>query len=382
MDRTYLQRFNRRENKQGTGYTGISSANVGNTDHKDNAIADYQDFQASTGIYIVWTKKYNFMMDGAGNVLDPISKAPMANVSEEDIFNIFYKQNIEFMPFFDFCLSEKDYEYWVRDGSSLTNFTIQFNSSFTDVANIVRMQGWSQAYLIADQENMPESVQVGPTKLLKLKQSFGGTRPEFGYASPNSDIPGSMQFLETFLYLFLSCEDIDPKTISTKGDSTVYNSALERYIAMIDKLEANEDHYDIFRGVENKIATIIKNYQAVLDSEQLEDKYITGNIDKSVFAVKYHSPGQPKSEKEALEVEQLKKEMRLTTRKKILMKIDNISSEQADALIDEIDQDLIAVNSDVQVGMRPDNSGKINQKENLEDKDDDGDNSEDSTKKE
>jgi hypothetical protein len=64
------------------------------------------------------------------------------------------------------------------------------------------------------------------------------------------------------------------------------------------------------------------------------------------------------------------------------MKIDNISSEQADALIDEIDQDLIAVNSDVQVGMRPDNSGKINQKENLEDKDDDGDNSEDSTKKE
>jgi hypothetical protein len=151
---------------------------------------------------------------------------------------------------------------------------------------------------------------------------------------------------------------------------------------MIDKLEANEDHYDIFRGVENKIATIIKNYQAVLDSEQLEDKYITGNIDKSVFAVKYHSPGQPKSEKEALEVEQLKKEMRLTTRKKILMKIDNISSEQADALIDEIDQDLIAVNSDVQVGMRPDNSGKINQKENLEDKEDDGDNSEDSTKKE
>lgn len=353
-DRTYEMRFGKREFGTATNYQSQSSNNAGQTDQVNNPIADYQDYQSGANKYVVWSKKYNFLMDQNGNVLNAATGEIMRNFSEDEILNVFYKNGVEFMPFFDFSLSEKDYEYWVRDGSALANFAIQFNASFTDVANIVRMQGWSQAYLIAGAEEMPTSVQIGPTKLLKLKASLEGVRPEFGYATPNSDIAGSLQFLESFLYLFLSCEEIDPKSVSTKGDSTQYNSALERYVAMIDKLEATEDHYEIFKCVEGDIFEIIKNYQKILSGdESLDQKYRTGDITSATMKVNFFKPDQPKTEKEILEIEGLKKEMRLTTRKRILMKMEHIDDAEAQKLLDEIDSEMPLSNISE---MKPDKS--------------------------
>ena len=331
-----------------TGSYGASQTYKNANDYVDNAIADEDDWKAGLNKYIFWTPKYNFTTDNNGNILS--TNGMPENPTEEDLYNLFYKSGIEYMPFYDFNTGEKDFEYWVRDGSNLANFTIQFNGSLSDVSQIVRMQGWSQAYLKASAETMPENVQVGPTKILKLKiNPEDNIVPEFGFASPASDINGSISFLEMLLSLFLSSEGIDPKEMSTKGETTTYSSALERFLAALEKLEATKDHYEIFKCLEDEIYQGIVNYQSVLlDTELLSDKYKTANIDASYLVLKYKKPNTNKTDDEKLQSAEKKKDLGITTRKRILMEVDGLTSEEAQAILDEVDAEN---NIDVNLGV-------------------------------
>jgi len=328
--------------KSATGFTGASKT-YDSTDNIDNSIADQDDYKNSVGKYLIWTDKYNFMMNAKGQVV--IDGVPRESFEEEEIMSPFFLAGLETMPFFELHLGEKDFEYWVRDGSALANFVVQFNGAFSDVGQIVRMQGWSQAVLTAEKDMMPESITVGPSKVLKLPVTPGtGFEPKFSFATPNSDIEGSLKYLETFLYLFLSTEEVDPKVVSTKGDSTTYSSGFERLLAMVEKMEATDDHYSLFKKVEGKIFEIVSNWQLVLeDDPTFDEKYKTGSLENVSFTVKFKKPESARTTKDKLEELSLKKELGLASRLDMLMEIDGLSLEAAQKKLLEIDQEEMFV---------------------------------------
>jgi hypothetical protein len=189
-------------------------------DGVNQKIADADDYRAELERYEVWTSELNFLMDGKGNV-----------ISEDDV------NPINALPFVDIA-TEKDFEFWVRSGNGVVDFAIDFGAQLSDVANIIKLQGYAQAVISA--EKQPDSMTVGPNHILfmQLDANRPELKPTFEFVNPGSDLAGSLEFLEMSLRLFLTSNGIDPKTVSGKGEGQSYSSGIERLLALVDRFQA------------------------------------------------------------------------------------------------------------------------------------------------
>lgn len=260
------------------------------SDNLNQIVGDRDDYKATLERYVVWTKEHNFLMDGKGKILSEDTASPIPGI----------------LPFVDVC-SDKDYEFYNRQGQTSTDFSVQFNAAMSDLWNVVRMQGWAQAYLIAHDDVIPQNLQIGPNFILKLpvnKATEGAQRPEFGFANTNADIEGSMSFVEALLSTYLSSRGIDPKVISGSGDSVKYNSGIERFLAMFDKFEASQSDISMYTWVEKQIFEIVKSWHnALKGTEVLLPEYQTDTIsDKAYLSVQFFKPELVKTEAEKLDV--------------------------------------------------------------------------------
>ena len=176
IDKNTYRRNQRRE-VGGTNYRGRTDSYTDmDSNFMNDSIGDADDFQANSEMYVVWTKDFHFKMNGKGEFV-------FDDENDQDISN-----PIGIVPIVDISI-EKDFEYWVRQGDSLTEFTIEHNELMSFISHVVLMEGFSQAYLIAKEDTVPNNLKIGPNFLLKLDvESADDVRPEFGYASPNADI--------------------------------------------------------------------------------------------------------------------------------------------------------------------------------------------------
>lgn len=307
-----------------TGQRTISSQS---TENYKQDLAFKQQSNQKNKKYLVWTKQANYFVNADGERIGEVMPNPLEDT----------------LPFIEVS-DEKEFEYWVRQASLETDFTVDFNTRMSEVAQVVKMQGFAQAYMKGPKDVLIESQRVGPNYILKLPNDpQAGIETEFGFAQPGSDIQGSISYLETHLSSFLSCFGLDPSTVSLKGDSSKFNSGLERLLAMIETMSASRSDYDLFQRAETMIWELVVKWQnALSNTSTLDDKYKIGAIsDDAQVVVKFSMPEMIKTDSDQLDIYQREMDMGITSPIKVIMEREDVSREEAEKLYAQYQKDMM-----------------------------------------
>jgi|LakMenEpi03Aug12_release.lakeMendotaPanAssembly.Ray.scaffolds.fasta_scaffold33913_9 hypothetical protein len=291
-------------------------------DSMDEMIADEDDYQAGLKASAVWSPLFNFVMDSNGNIMPAESyENPIGGV----------------VPFVDIN-GGKDGEYWVRSGAALTDFTIQFNAGLTDLGNVVRMQGFGQAWLKAPSNLIPNNIQIGTNFVLRLPiDPNNPVETDFGYANANPDLQGSLSYLEGLLSSFLTSRGVDPKVVNAKMDSVKYSSGFERLLAMVEQFEASEADISAFQDAEQKLFKIIVAYVNTYGGTSVLPGYRVAPIGEDAFVeVSYKKPQSVMTEAEKLATIQQRKEMGLITQVEAIALDREIDADEAQEVYNRI----------------------------------------------
>ncbi|MEM4359719.1 MAG: hypothetical protein QXT45_04265, partial [Candidatus Bilamarchaeaceae archaeon] len=224
------------------------------------------------------------------------------------------------------------HSYWPETGTTLTDFTIQFNAILSDIANIVRMQGFAQAYLKGDVSNLPQNIKIGPNSILMLPVNPNNpVDTEFGFASPSPDLSGSLEFLRSLLSSFLSSRGLSPRAISTQGSMEEFSSGLDRMLAAMERFEASEQDQSIFYDCERQLLRL-------LVSHLNETNPTFGFVDEETVTldVRYEKPSAIMSDKDRLDAIERQKEIGLISDIDALMQWHGISRAEAEQKAREI----------------------------------------------
>jgi hypothetical protein len=306
---------------------------TGNTrDNQNQTQADQDDYKRSLEKYVVWSKEFNFIMDGNGAI-----------TSGPDV-----KNPIGVLPFVDVA-SDKDFTFFVDRGSQLANFAVQYNAALSDLANIVRLQGYSQAVFIAPKETMPDSIEVGPTTIIKIASDpNSATQPDFRFVTPSPDLAGSIQFIETLISNFLSSRGLSPATVSGKSEGDKFTSGIDRFLALIDRFEATKQDFALYNQVELKLFEIFKAYLVTYSgNELLNRKYWSSDAVKNAeLKVHFAKPEQTQSEIEKLTNIEKRMALGLMDRTTALMSLDGLDKSEAEQRLKEIEASKVVNDED------------------------------------
>jgi hypothetical protein len=310
--------------------TGISTISDQNARNYDQKLAS--DKAQDNKRYLFWTETENYMTDSGGNILGDVLPNPIAPA----------------MPFIEVC-DEKEFEYWVRTQSPYTNFTIQFNARKSEVAQIVKMQGFAQAILKGPKEMLMNSIQLGPQYVLQLvSDPTLGIDTTFEYAQPGSDINGALRFLEAEISLFLTSEGVDPKSVTMSGEGQNYTSGLERLLSLIEKMSASRSDYDLFQYIETKLWDMIKLWSAALsNSDNLREDLRLGVVNQnSEVNVTYKKPEMVLSDADKLDIAERRINLGISSAIEEIMRERDIERDEAEEVYQQLrrDEGLIEAN--------------------------------------
>lgn len=294
-------------------------------DKSNQVIADDSD-RLDSAKYIIWTKDYQVTCDEHGALLSDVIENPIGE-----------------LPFVDVAI-EKDFQFFVRRGAGVVDFTIELLADLSDLATISKLQGYSQAVVYSTEE--PKDLIIGSQKVLWFKQDATGNAkdPKFEFASPSPDLGGSLEIINTRLKMFLSSEGLDPSTVSGKDSARQFNSGIDHLLANLDKFEASQQTMDLYRTVEDEVFKLMVKWsnfmQPFNDEKQLDPRLRISQISDAVYLdIKYHTPMSVQTKQEIVD-EQIKLlEMGLTTKVKALAKIYGVSDEEAENILGEINEE-------------------------------------------
>lgn len=294
-------------------------------DHLNQEIADDNDRDAIAAMrFIVWTKDIHFTMDGNGDILGEAIKNPIGR-----------------LPFIDVAV-EKDFQFFVRRGQNVTEFAIDFGLILSDLQNISRLQGYSQAVIASEKQPQNTVVGVNHVLWLPLDKNKPELTPSFSFVSPSPDMAGSLALLEAQVKFFLSAEGIDTSLITGSGDSRTFASGMDRLLAMLDKFEASKSDIDLFRCIEFELFDLIRAWSNVMqdvnDETKLDDDFLGGKLGDSIeLDVKFSPPSSVRTEKDIEDSVMIQTERGYMSRIEAIMKLRDVSKEKAIEIIKEID---------------------------------------------
>jgi len=293
------------------------------------AIADDSDYKALMERYIVWTKDYYFIMDGKGN----FKTEPLTNP-------------IGILPFIDVAPPDKDFQFFIRRGSSTIDFSIDYGMMLSDNANVIRLQSYSQA--VISSEKPPTNMTVGPNHILHLKldPKKPELSPKFEFVTPSPDLSGTQAFLESLLNLHLTSEGQDPSILSSKeGSGQRFQSGLDRLLAMISKFEATKDDFEMYRDVEKQLLTIMSRwsnqFQDVIEpGQKWVDALTLSTLPEDITVdLKFNEPEAIQTKKD-LEDSVIKLVQEgLMSRVEAIMDLRQVNRESAIEILRDIDED-------------------------------------------
>lgn len=295
------------------------------SDTTDQKIADADDFKARLKRYIFWTPELNFICNHEG----AFTEEPTQNA-------------IGRLPFVDVAPDDKDFEYWIRYGTTIVDFAIDYAVLLSDTANINRLQGYSQAVLYA--KEVPKNFIVGPHNVLHIPLNDESQKdPKFEFTTPQPDMQASLDLLEMYMRLFLTTRGMDPKTMSGKGDGKNFTSAIERLLSMIEKFEASKNDFDVFRRVESEVFELLKlwiNINFGTSNSPLKDNLKLSKIrEDATVSVKFSEPNfiQTQVEVEDSVIKQLDK--KLMSKIEAIMKLRGVDEDTARDILEKIDEE-------------------------------------------
>jgi hypothetical protein len=307
---------------------GLGQNKAGYSDLNNQAIGDKNDFYSLFERYVIWTAEQNFIADKKMNPLQSPEEAE-SPIAEFDV-----------MPFIDIADPlEKDHQYFVRNGSSACDATIQYNSHWSSLWQTVDLQSFAVAWAKGPAEALPEKLTVGPNRYLRLiTDQNTGTAVEFGFESPNADIGGSKEVLEMFLKDFLISKGLDPKSLA--GEAQRATSGFDRMLMMIDEFKPSQEDFDLYQDVEAQLYNLIKVWHNSLrDDDMLGDEYKTTELpEDSELIVEFSLPDAIESKQEKLDNFERERDLGLASRLDQLMSYHGLSEEEAEKLMEVIDE--------------------------------------------
>lgn len=254
-------------------------------DQRNQKIADDNDRMGKFNRYVFWTEEMHFTTDGLGDIVGEVEENP-----------------IQRLPFVDIAL-EKDFQFFVRRGNDVPEFTIDLLAQLSDLTEISRLQGHSQAIIYSVDE--PKDVVVGPNKVMYLRQdpNPSAPQPKFEFASPSPDLASSLEILNSEIKMFLSSKGLDPAVVSGKGEVRSYASGVDHLLANMDKFQASKEDMDLFRWVEGEAFDLMRAWsnvmQPVTDENQLIPELQGGLISDSVtMEIKFSEPHSVRTQTE------------------------------------------------------------------------------------
>lgn len=358
FDRTdYIQKYqDMNEIDTATGVRPRSVRSSANEVSSDaSKLADDYQYRKYVMKYIVWTKQYNFMMNGLGEILDSESGEV---ATEIDIASPLASENI--LPFFEVS-KDKDFEYFVRPSNTLTDFTVQFNVALSDLQNNCKLNGYSVGVLKAPSSMQPQNLVIGAAMLIKLSTDEPDKEVDFSFANPSSSIGEISDAVDRLLNYFTTSAGLGGEVINSQGNSEKYTSGLDRFIASLSRVEAHIDDYEKFSCMEKDIYKIILAWNRVLSvSDLLDSKYKLGKVStESDIEVNHHKPQMIESEAEKLSTMEKKIDLGLLSKAEALMDLRGLKDkEQAKKLIKEI-QDEKAIDIPINF-FEEENNGRDN----------------------
>lgn len=302
------------------------SSNRGKVDNFDQTIGDADDYMKKRQRFVWWTDQFNFVTDGEAKIIgdetqivNPLGKLPFIDVASE---------------------MEKDFEFWIRSGSSECEFSLEMSVMLSDLSNIIKLQGYAQA--IVTGEELPENIVVGPNHILRLPiSSTTQIAPSFEFASPNADINGSIDAIEMYVRFFLTSRGLDPKTVSGKAEDSRFSSGIERLLSMIDRFEASRQDFDIFSQVEQKIFNLMRGWSNLMQNtdalnEDLKGGQISDNVELEVM---FSSPEVIKTQSESEESVIRRMREGLMTKVEAIAELRNMDEDNAREVLEKINEE-------------------------------------------
>lgn len=293
------------------------------SDNQNQSIADRDDYKSSLEKYLVWTKDANFIFNAKGETVGEVLPNP-----------------IEQLPFIDVC-GGKDFEFFVRCGQPLVDFTIQYNGALSDLQQLVKMQSFGIAVLKTSKELMPSSLTVGLNKVIHLPiDPNQPVNPEFSFQSANADISGALSCVENLLSNFLSSRGLDPKIVNGKSEASKFSSGIDRLLSMISDIEASKQDQEVFQDVERKLFELIKAWSnATIGTD---GQFLSFRIpEDATVNVKYNEPTMIQSDAEKIAALRDKKELGLINQQMMISEYYGISEQEAAEKMDEINQEMM-----------------------------------------
>lgn len=325
----------------------------GETDKRNQQIADINDRKAALERYVWWTEEFHFTTNGKGEI---VSEAHVDEASGES--SPLGPNPIGKLPFVDIA-NEKDFSFFVQIGSDVTDFVIDFLVQLSDLANTVRFQNYSQAIFAS--VTQPKGITVGPNKVLWLQidpNADAGTRPEFSFVSPTPDIMGTLEMLNVQLKMFLSSVGLNPGTVSGKNEMEKFTSGIDHLLSNLDKFKASKEDIDIFYKAEQSVFELFVAWHDVMFDVSEEGKSLDEDlrttriaIDKVKVDISYQEPQSVMTQSEIETSCITKLEKKLMTRKEAIKRIYNVDDSRAEEIMAEIDEEQLALKAK---GLGPD----------------------------
>lgn len=314
--------------RTGASYNDQGSFNQ-RSDGMNQSIGDPDDYQAALERYLVWTSESHFFMNADGEIIGEVEPNPIGA-----------------LPFIDVS-GEKDFEFWVRAASTVVDFCVEYNAALSMQNQVIKMQGFSQMWISGTKDAMPESMQVGPNFILKLikgKDADGNAvDTEVGFASPTPDLNGTKAHLEMLLANFLSSKGVTTGLV-TSGKTETYSSGMERMLAQIEQFSASRSDFAIYRSVEEQLFALVTKWHNLalqVDGLLLPEYLSTPIGEDAEVCVYFEGPELLKSEKEVVELAQLKEELGVASKVDSIMAIYDLERDAALKKLEEISADAL-----------------------------------------
>jgi hypothetical protein len=209
----------------------------------------------------------------------------------------------------------------------------------TDVQNVIRMQGFGQAWYKGAAGSIPQNIQVGPNFVLKLPVDPNNpVDTAFGFANSSADISGSITFLEMLLSTFLTSRGLDPKIVNAKGESNKFSSGIDRLLSLVEGFEPSKSDFKVFENAEKKLFEIIKAYvNTYTGTGLLAPEFDIGMIPEDAeVEITFAGPEAVVSDTERLDLVQKKLDMGVITQLEAIEEARQVTEEEAKEIQDEI----------------------------------------------
>jgi hypothetical protein len=304
---------------------------------------------------IIWTDEQHFTIDDSGKIMNDPEKDATQFVNPMGIAPVV------------FLSKSRHNQTWSTVGSDQSEIALLIQLAWSDLLTIAKHQGYS--LLTFTGKEPPEKLTMGINRAIFLKQDDSGVAPTVDYLTANSPLSEYKDILVELLAMFLTTNDMNPQAV---GGTFAANNATSGFHALIqsaDTLEAVEADKPALKYAEQNLWQVIAKYHNYLfdiGSDQLNEKArALGKFSEDFSVQIQYSDIKPlESEQEVIQNVTNLRGQGLMSRRLALKKLySDMSDEQIEALMQEIDGERLKTAQSMMDSMTPSEPLEVEQVE-------------------